>query len=201
MMASKKQQILLYRVFILIALLLLTIFLLRNRDQIKEFSKFGYAGIFFVSILSNATLIMPIPGVVFTSAMGAVFNPFWVALAAGCGAALGELTGYLAGFSGQFVIDRKDWYQELTKWMKKYGNLTVLVMAFIPNPFFDLTGIIAGALKMPVERFLFWCAIGKILKMLVFALTGSSMMQFVGEFNNPEETASSWVSVVIFPLR
>jgi len=180
MMASKKQQILLYRVFILIALLLLTIFLLRNRDQIKEFSKFGYAGIFFVSILSNATLIMPIPGVVFTSAMGAVFNPFWVALAAGCGAALGELTGYLAGFSGQFVIDRKDWYQGLTKWMKKYGNLTVLVMAFIPNPFFDLTGIIAGALKMPVERFLFWCAIGKILKMLVFALTGSSMMQFVG---------------------
>ena len=100
--------------------------------------------------------------------------------AAGCGAALGELTGYLAGFSGQFVIDRKDWYQELTKWMKKYGNLTVLVMAFIPNPFFDLTGIVAGALKMPVARFLFWCAIGKILKMLVFALTGSSMMQLVG---------------------
>jgi len=180
MKASKRQRTLLLSVFILIALLLLTIFLLRNRNRIKEFAEFGYAGIFFVSILSNATIIMPIPGVVFTSAMGAVFNPFWVALAAGCGAALGELTGYLAGFSGQFVIDRKDWYQELTKWMKKYGNLTVLVMAFIPNPFFDLTGIVAGALKMPVARFLFWCAIGKILKMLVFALTGSSMMQLVG---------------------
>ena len=179
-MASKRQHTLLFSVFILIALILLTIFLLRNRDQINEFAEFGYAGIFFISILSNATIIMPIPGVVFTSAMGAVFNPFWVALAAGCGAALGELTGYLAGFSGQFVIDRKDWYQELTKWMKKYGNLTVLVMAFIPNPFFDLTGIVAGALKMPVARFLFWCAMGKILKMLVFALTGSSMMQFVG---------------------
>ena len=180
MKASKRQRTLLLSVFILIALLLLTIFLLRNRNQIKEFAEFGYAGIFFVSILSNATIIMPIPGVVFTSAMGAVFNPFWVALAAGCGAALGELTGYLAGFSGQFVIDRKDWYQELTKWMKKYGNLTVMVMAFIPNPFFDLTGIVAGALKMPVARFLFWCAIGKILKMLIFALTGSSMMQLVG---------------------
>ena len=179
-MASKGQRTLLLRVFILIALLLLTVFLLRNRNQITEFAEFGYTGIFFVSILSNATLIMPIPGVVFTSAMGAVFNPFWVAIAAGCGAALGELTGYLAGFSGQFVIDRKDWYQELTKWMKKYGNLTVLVMAFIPNPFFDLAGIVAGALKMPVARFLFWCAIGKILKMLIFALTGSSMMRFVG---------------------
>ena len=43
---------------------------------------------------------MPIPGVIFTSAMGAVFNPFWVAIATGCGAVLGELTGYLAVFSG-----------------------------------------------------------------------------------------------------
>ena len=180
MKASKRQRTLLLSVFILIALLLLTIFLLRNRNRINEFAEFGYAGIFFVSILSNATIIIPIPGVVFTSAMGAVFNPFWVALAAGCGAALGELTGYLAGFSGQFVIERKDWYQELTKWMKKYGDLSVLVMAFIPNPFFDLTGIVAGALKMPVARFLFWCAVGKILKMLIFALTGSSMMQLVG---------------------
>jgi membrane protein DedA with SNARE-associated domain len=110
----------------------------------------------------------------------AVFNPFLVALAAGFGAALGELTGYLVGFSGQFVVERKDWYQKLTQWMKEYGNLTVLVMAFIPNPFFDLTGIVAGALKMPIAHFLFWCAIGKILKMLVFALTGSSMVQFVG---------------------
>ncbi len=180
MKVSRKKRTLLLRVIIIIALFLLTIFLLQSRSKIREFEKFGYAGIFFVSILSNATLIMPIPGVVFTSAMGAVFNPLWVALAAGCGAALGELTGYLAGYSGQFVIEKKDWYQKLTQWMKKYGNLTVLVMAFIPNPLFDLTGIAAGALKMPIARFLFWCVIGKILKMLVFALTGSSVMQLVG---------------------
>jgi len=179
MAVLKNQKTLLFRVVILIALLLLTVFLLLNRNQIKEFAKFGYVGIFFVSILSNATLILPIPGVVFTSAMGAVFNPFWVALAAGCGAALGELTGYLAGFSGQFVVEHKDWYQKLEQLMKKYGNLTVLVMAFIPNPLFDLAGIAAGMLKMPVARFLLWCAIGKILKMLLFAFTGSSVMQFI----------------------
>ena len=180
MMEAKKKQIFLLRVVLLIGLLILTVLLLHNRDQIQKFSKYGYTGIFLISILSNATIIMPIPGVVFTSAMGAVFNPFWVALAAGCGAALGELTGYLAGFSGQFVVERKDWYQKLTNWMKKYGELTVLIMAFIPNPLFDLTGIAAGALKMPFARFLFWCVIGKILKMLLFAFTGSSMMQSMG---------------------
>jgi len=179
MKISAKQKTLILRVVIFAALLLLTVFLLLNRSKIQEFAKYGYTGIFIISILSNATLIMPIPGVVFTSAMGAVFNPYWVALAAGFGAALGELTGYLAGFSGQIVIEKTDWYQKLTEWMKKYGNLTVLVMAFIPNPFFDLTGIAAGALKMPVARFLFWCVIGKILKMLVFSLTGSSVIQLI----------------------
>jgi len=94
---------------------------------------------------------------------------------------LGELTGYLAGYSGKVVIEKKDWYQKLTRWMKKYGNLTVLIMAFIPNPLFDLTGIAAGALKMPITRFLFWCVIGKILKMLAFALTGSSMVEFMAK--------------------
>lgn len=175
--AKRSTNILRFMIFF--ALLSLTIVLLLYRDRIQEFAKFGYGGIFSVSLLSNATLIFPIPGVIFTSAMGAVFNPYWVALAAGSGAALGELTGYLAGYSGQVVIERTDWYQKMTLWMKKYGNLTVVVMAFIPNPLFDLTGIAAGALRMPVARFLFWCVLGKILKMLVFALTGASVMRFI----------------------
>jgi membrane protein DedA with SNARE-associated domain len=50
-----------------------------------------------------------------------------------------------------------------------------MVMAFIPNPIFDLAGMAAGMLKMPVPQFLFWCALGKILKMLVFSYTGASI--------------------------
>jgi uncharacterized membrane protein YdjX (TVP38/TMEM64 family) len=57
--------------------------------------------------------------------------------------------------------------------MKRNGNLTVLLLAAMPNPFFDLTGIAAGALKMPIPRFLFWCFIGISIKMTVFAFLGS----------------------------
>ena len=88
------------RVLVLLAVITLTIFLILNRDRVQELEALGYPGIFLISLFSNATLILPVPGVLFTSAMGAVFNPYWVALAAGCGAALGELTGYVAGFSG-----------------------------------------------------------------------------------------------------
>jgi membrane protein DedA with SNARE-associated domain len=149
------------------------------RDEVQKIANFGYGGIFILSILSNATLILPLPGIIFTSAMGAVFNPFWVAIAAGIGAAIGETTGYLAGFSGQIVVDRKDWYETLTQWMRKYGNLTILVMAFVPNPLFDLAGMAAGMLKLPFFRFLFWCSMGKIIKMLVFAYTGASLFKIL----------------------
>jgi uncharacterized membrane protein YdjX (TVP38/TMEM64 family) len=167
------------RFFLLILVIALSIILFINRNQVQKISNFGYGGIFLLSILTNATLILPLPGVVITSAMGAVFNPFWVAIAAGTGAALGETTGYLAGFSGQMIIDRKDWYDTLTGWMRKYGSLTILVMAIIPNPFFDLAGMAAGMLKLPFYRFLFWCCLGKIIKMLLFAYTGASILKIL----------------------
>jgi membrane protein DedA with SNARE-associated domain len=153
----------------------LTVYLVSIRDQVKQLGAYGYPGIFLVSILVNATIIVPVPGVLFTSAMGAVFNPFWVAIAAGLGAAIGELSGYLAGFSGQAVVENVKLYDRLKNWMKKYGDITILVLAFLPNPVFDVAGIIAGVLKMNFRKFLFYCALGKILKMMIFAYTGASI--------------------------
>jgi len=165
----------LVRAFALIAVIGITVFLYLHRDQVSKLQVLGYPGIFLVSLLSNATLILPIPGVLFTSAMGAIFNPFYVALAAGSGATLGELTGYLVGFSGQGVVENKKWYDRISRWMLKYGDLTIFLLALIPNPFFDIAGMVAGALKMPLWRFLLWVWLGKCLKMLAFALGGAGI--------------------------
>jgi len=143
------------------------------RDSFRNLASFGYIGIFLLSILANATIILPAPGVAFVFGMGAVFNPFFVALAAGAGAAIGELSGYLAGYSGQAIIQRTPIEQQLEGWMKKYGGRTILVLAFIPNPLFDIAGMIAGMLKMPLWKFLLFCWIGKTLKMFLFAYAGS----------------------------
>lgn len=168
------------RVTVLLAVIALTVFLVLNRDRVKELEALGYPGIFLVSLLSNATLILPVPGVLFTSAMGAVFNPFWVALAAGTGATLGELTGYAAGFSGQAVIENRHWYDKVTEWMTKYGGITVLVLAFVPNPVFDIAGMVAGALRMPLWKYLLFSWIGKTAKMLLFALGGAELLGLLG---------------------
>lgn len=164
------------RILVLLAVIALTVFLVLNRDRVKDLEALGYPGIFLVSLLSNATLILPVPGVLFTSAMGAVFNPYWVALAAGTGATLGELSGYAAGFSGQGIIENKQWYTRVTEWMKKYGGLTVLVLAFVPNPVFDIAGMVAGALRMPLWKYLMFSWIGKTAKMLLFALGGAEVL-------------------------
>lgn len=167
-----KRTLNIIRVVVLLAVIALTVVLFINRERIQHLQGFGYPGIFIFSILANATILVPLPGVVFTSAMGAVFHPFWVSIAAGAGAALGELSGYMAGFSGQAVVENAKNYDRVVKWMRKYGDLTILFLAFIPNPLFDLAGMLAGMLKMPVWKFLFYCVIGKILKMMMFAYAG-----------------------------
>ncbi len=161
------------RIVALVFVIAVTVILYLNRERVQELEALGYPGIFLVSLLANATLILPVPGVLVTSAMGAVFNPFWVAIAAGSGAAIGEISGYLAGFSGQGVIENRVWADRFENWMKKYGSITILVLAFVPNPVFDVAGITAGMLKMPFWKYLLWSWIGKILKMMVFAYGGS----------------------------
>jgi membrane protein YqaA with SNARE-associated domain len=172
---NPKTRLTILRVLALVDVAALISALFIFREQVKKLEDYGYIGIFLISIAANATIIIPLPGVAFTTAMGAIFNPIGVAVAAGLGAAIGELTGYMAGFSGRGVAERAALYNHLTKWMKEHQNLTyvmILMLAFIPNPLFDLAGMAAGALKLPLWKFLIACGIGKILKMLMFAYAG-----------------------------
>jgi len=173
---NSRQRLNLVRLAVLVLVVAVSVYIFSIREQARQLAEYGYPGIFLLSILSNATIILPAPGVLFVFAMGAVFNPIGVALAAGMGAALGELSGYLAGFSGQAVAERTAIYRRLVGWMESnhyLAYLFILLLAFVPNPFFDLAGIAAGTLKIPLGFFLFWCWIGKTLKMLLFAFAGA----------------------------
>jgi uncharacterized membrane protein YdjX (TVP38/TMEM64 family) len=165
------------RIVALIIVVAISIYIFSIRDQAEQLAAYGYPGIFLLAFLAYATVLLPAPGIAIVFTMGAVFNPIGVALAAGAGAALGELSGYLAGFSGQTVVERADIYMRLNHWMNRNGPLTILILSAIPNPFFDLAGVAAGALKMPVRRFLLWCWIGETIKMGIFAYAGSMSLE------------------------
>lgn len=173
---TKERRLTLARIMALFVVIALSVFVFSIRDQAEELAVYGYPGIFVLSFLAYATVLLPAPGVAVVFTMGSIFNPLGVALAAGTGAALGELSGYLAGFSGQAVVERADMYERLTRWMEKNGSLTVFILAAIPNPFFDLAGVAAGSLKMHVVRFFIFCWMGEVVKMAIFAFAGASTL-------------------------
>jgi len=108
--------------------------------------------------------------------------PLLVGLAAGVGEALGELTGYAAGFGGRAVIEDQRAYDRLADWMQRRGGITVFVLSVFPNPFFDLAGIAAGTLRYPLWRFLLVCWLGKTIKTIVVAWAGSQSITLVEQF-------------------
>jgi membrane protein DedA with SNARE-associated domain len=163
----------------LLVVIAITIFVYIVADKAPQLAVYGYPGIFVFSFLAYATVFFPAPGVLAVSVMGTTLTPWAVGLAAGAGAALGEITGYLFGFSSQPVVERVKIYDQMAVWLKKNGSLSVLLLSAIPNPFFDITGAAAGALKMPVRKFLFWTWIGETIKMMAFAYGGGALFKFL----------------------
>lgn len=141
----------------------------------------GYPTVALLSFFSSASLFLPVPGLaVPCGAVGiAALSPVPVALLAATGMTLGELTGYLAGYSGRSVIGRGRTYQKMVEWTRRRGGWVLFVFAVIPNPFFDAAGMAAGALRYPVWRFLavIWC--GKLVKTLAVAYACAYSLQGV----------------------
>lgn len=169
----------LLRVLALVVVIAITLYIVSIRERVDEFKEYGYLGIFFVALLANATVFIPAPGIAIIYAMGAVFNPIYVGLAAGTGGAIGELSGFLAGFSGQAVVERTHIYERTKPWVEKYGGWAILVLSAIPNPFFDIAGFAAGIAKMRMRTFLFSVWIGQLIKMTLFAYAGKYSIDWI----------------------
>jgi membrane protein YqaA with SNARE-associated domain len=171
-----------FRFLVILFILALSIAIFAFRDRFAQLAAIGYPGIFLVSLLGNATIILPAPSLALVFAMGSALPPVLVGLAAGIGEALGELTGYAAGFGGRAVIEDEKNYKRLVDWMQHRGGITVFVLSLIPNPFFDLAGIAAGTLRYPLWRFLLFCWWGKTIKTVLVAWAGAQSFNVIKPF-------------------
>lgn len=160
----------------------ITVGITLNRDQLEALAALGYGGAFIVMLFSNATLVLPTPGLIFVFALGSSLHPLLLGLAAGLGAVLGELTGYLTGYSGAVAIEETRLAQRVNGWMLRNGTLTIFFLSVIPNPVFDLAGVLAGATHMPVWRFLSVGFIGKSIQSSLIALAGSMSLNWVHDW-------------------
>jgi membrane protein YqaA with SNARE-associated domain len=164
--------------FVLLLCSLIYIF----RNVIEGLEGYGYLGAFLIPMFCCATIIVPVPGLIVVFTLGAVLDPFLVGLISAVGGTIGEMTGYLLGYSGRAAIENISLYQRVEHSMKRWGALPLFVLALIPNPLFDVAGAVAGALRFPLWKFLVYSGSGRIIKHTFVAFAGAWGMEFILRF-------------------
>jgi membrane protein DedA with SNARE-associated domain len=139
----------------------------------ENIAQFGYAGVFIISVILNATVIIPVSNMTIILAMGATLPmPWLVGLLGGLGAVIGEMTGYIAGRSGRNLLGKNKTYARVEGWVKRRGWIALFFLSAFPFVF-DVVGIIAGALKMPVWKFMLPTLAGRTASYIVVAYLGA----------------------------
>jgi membrane protein YqaA with SNARE-associated domain len=141
-------------------------------DVIEQLGTYGYLGVFVLTLLASASIVLPSPALATAWLAGKTLNPWLVGALAGVAAGLGEITGYLAGYSGSTLAVRSRWYPRVEEWVRRWGPLTVFVLAAVPSPLIDLAGIAAGTLRLRFSLYLMACILGKILRFIGVAWLG-----------------------------
>ena len=145
----------------------------------SNLKSWGYGGIFLINVVGSASILLPSPAMASVLGGGALLDDLlgvpafiWVGLVAGTGEALGEFTGYAAGYGGRIIFENRPEYGRVQRWMEHRGTLTMFLLSIFPNPLFDLAGVAAGAVRMPIRRFFPAVLAGKVIKDTYLAAIG-----------------------------
>ena len=140
-------------------------------SDISNLKSYGYAGLFLINLIGAASILLPSPAAASVLGGGALLQNFlgvpafiWVGLVAGLAESLGEFSGYAAGYGGRIMVENRPEYARIHGWMSRHGTITLFLMSTVPNPLFDIAGLAAGAVQMPVARFFFAVLAGKVIK-------------------------------------
>jgi len=167
-----------FQILALIFVLALCFLLIMNRERVVELKGYGYLGVFLAALISSATIVVPAPGWMIVATLGSILNPVLVGVISGIGATIGEMAGYMLGYGGRIVTEKGAVYQRMAGWMRRWGSITIFVLALIPNPLFDAAGATAGLLRFPLWKFIIFGAAGRIPKHIFYAYTGAFGLEF-----------------------
>ena len=162
--------------------------------------QYGYLGIFLISLIGAMSIFVPIPYTIVIFILGGVqdtfgnwlFDPLWIAVAAGIGSAIGEFSGYLLGAGGRKAIGNR--YKKkmdfITKLFKKYGSVAIFIFALTPLPD-DLLFIPLGVMRYSLLRAFIPALIGKFFSNLIIAYSGRLSLEIIGNLFGVEGEGTS----------
>jgi membrane protein YqaA with SNARE-associated domain len=150
---------------------------------IEDLASTAYLVVFGITMLCNAAVLVPVvfPHLTVMIAAAGYWNPFIVALVASAGGALGEITGYYAGYLGKRIVDleKAPGYDRLVGWMQRHGFWGILLVSSQPILPVDIAGLVAGASKLPLWKFLVPCWVGKLGKYLLACYLGEALLNLL----------------------
>jgi len=148
--------------------------------DISNLKSYGYVGLFLINVIGAASILLPSPAAASVFGGGALLQDFlgipafiWVGMIAGLGEAVGEFSGYAAGYGGRIMVENRAEYKRIHRWMDSHGTITMFLMSTFPNPLFDVVGLAAGAVQMPMKRFFIAVLAGKVIKDTWMAAAGA----------------------------
>jgi len=163
-----------------IGLVYLLLYLMAYFDlSVEKLATTAYLVVFGVTLICNATVMVPVPIATATMiAAASHWNPVFIAFVASIAGALGEISGYYAGYMGKKVVigEGTPGYNKLVGWMNRYGPLAVFLVSLQPILPVDIAGLTAGASRIPLWKFLLPCWAGKFPKYILFCYFGFGLL-------------------------
>lgn len=143
---------------------------------------YAVPGVFVLTALATATIVVPVPyiPIILRIAEQTTDIPtlILIAVAAGAGSVIGEISGYMVGRAGRHAFQDT----RMSRWVA--AQMTHPVRAFValfvlsapPNPLFDVAGIAAGTFGVPFWLFAIAVFLGRMMRMLGLVFLGAYLV-------------------------
>lgn len=151
----------------LVALINVGLYFLLPPDLLERMGGFGPLSAFLSAALANATVVVPVPYYPLLIRLGQAFNPVEITLFAAAGSVLGELVAYWVGRSGRQAVAATRFYAWVQGQLQHPWRAPLILFALSapPNPLFDVAGLLAGALGVPLWIYVAATFLGRVIRM------------------------------------
>ena len=136
------------------------------RERIAQLGNWGYLGAFLINGISSASVVLPAPGGAIILLMAADYHWLPLGIAAGVGGTLGSLTAYLVGAQARPALEKRRFYDGTRRIMNRFGYIILFLLTIPPVSPGDFGGILAGATRYPLRKYLVAVGLASIVKMV-----------------------------------
>ena len=162
--------------------ILIAIVMTLFRGTIAQLGNWGYLGAFAINGISSASVVLPAPGGAIVLLMAPDYNPLALGVAAGMGGALGSLTAYLVGAHARPALQGRRHYPRAHRLIHRFGSVLLILATLMPVSPGDFMGVLAGATRYPISRYLVYVTIASVIKMTVMVYAAIASFAWLEEW-------------------